>query len=69
MRRWYYKDGNGIFLSLALQELFLDVKKDLIKFTDATTETLRDKFSVLRTELKNDIKVYGPGEKDVEVGM
>jgi hypothetical protein len=69
LRRGYYKDGNGIFLSLASQERFLAVKKDFIKFTDATPDTLRDKFSALRTELKNDITVYGPGEKDVEVGM
>jgi hypothetical protein len=69
LRRGYYKDGAGIFLSLASQERFLAVKKDFIKFTDATPDTLRDKFSALRTELKNDITVYGPGEKDVEVGM
>ncbi len=30
LRRWYDKDGNGIFLSLASQERFLAVKKDLI---------------------------------------
>jgi len=69
LKRGYDKDGNGSFLSLAAQGLFLEVKNELIKFTDATTDTLRDKFSALRTELKNDLHVSGPGEKDVEVGM
>ncbi len=55
---WYYQEGNGIFLSNKTRDLYLSAREDLIKESvsnDAITET----FSTLRTEIKNEIGIYG----------
>ncbi len=55
---WYYEKGNGIFLSNETRDLYLSAREDLLKkaiSNDDITET----FSQLRTEIKNEIGIYG----------
>lgn len=55
---WYYETGNGIFLSNNTRELYLSAREDLIKDTISNEEVTKT-FSNLRTEIKNEIGIYG----------
>lgn len=59
LRSWYYTDGNGIFLSKKSRAIFVEAKDLLKDSSDAEVETITKKLSKLRSQLKNDIGVYG----------
>jgi len=61
-RKWYYEEGNGIFLSKESRGILVQAKQslsntDTIKFAEVI-KTL----SQLRSQLKNDLGVYGKEE-------
>ena len=58
LRGWYYTTGNGIFLSKESRALLVEAKKSLL---DAKTPSsaIRERLSTLRSQMKNDIGVYG----------
>ncbi|MEM7208867.1 MAG: hypothetical protein AAF434_13675 [Pseudomonadota bacterium] len=55
---WYYESGNGIFLSNNTRELYLDSRESLIN-DNVSDEEITRIFSSLRTEIKNEIGIYG----------
>ena len=55
---WYYQEGNGIFLSNKTRDLYLSAREDLIK-ESVSNEAITETFSTLRTEIKNEIGIYG----------
>lgn len=57
-RAWYYEKGNGIFLSVESRGLLVEAKQYLLD-TAIPTSQIRAKLSALRSQLKNDIGVYG----------
>lgn len=58
LRAWYYETGNGIFLSRESRALLVKGKKALLDGT-AKSASIRESLSNLRSQLKNDIGVYG----------
>lgn len=56
-RRWYYENGNGIFLSSASRDLLVEAKEQLK--SGGSSGNVRRLLSRLRSQLKNDIGVYG----------
>ena len=58
LRGWYYATGNGIFLSKESRALLVKAKKSLLDAKIASG-TIRGMLSTLRSQLKNDIGVYG----------
>jgi hypothetical protein len=58
LRAWYYEGGNGIFLSLESRGLLVQAKEYLLNSEKASSE-IRKKLSELRSQMKNDIGVYG----------
>jgi hypothetical protein len=67
LRAWYYEKGNGIFLSRESRAFLVEAKKSLLDAKIAS-DAIRGTLSNLRSQLKNDIGVYGkayltsPGE-------
>lgn len=61
LREWYYKQGQGIFLSEKTRALYFDSLKTLesIVIDQKTEEYITKKFSSLRSILKNEIGIYG----------
>jgi hypothetical protein len=68
-RKWYYAFGNGLFLTWEAQDAYL-LATGLLgqKVADVPDATIRDAFSVLRTQMKVDIAVYTSQESDAQVG-
>lgn len=66
MTAWYYKLGNGIFLSLEAGSLWRQARRSLATEDD---EAIKESFKTLRTQIKLDIKVYGTEEAGTEIGM
>ena len=58
LRGWYYATGNGIFLSKESRALLVKAKKSLLD-SKIASGTIRGMLSTLRSQLKNDIGVYG----------
>lgn len=58
MTDWYYKGGNGIFLSQKAMDSWLEARRQL-EAESSTDLQVRDAFSALRAQLKNDLRVYG----------
>lgn len=67
LRHWYYQDGNGIFLSLDAGRQFLRAKDQLALSDTANFQNIQKAFSTLRTQMKSDIGVYGPGDAQVDI--
>jgi hypothetical protein len=57
-RDWYYESGNGIFMSVQSRKLLVDAKKHLLNF-QIKSVPIRTELSNLRSQMKNDIGVYG----------
>jgi hypothetical protein len=68
LQTWYYQDGGAIFLSLKAADLFIKAKDSLLE-PGVSSHDLRERFSSLRTELKIDVGVYGPDDRDVQIGV
>ena len=68
-RTWYYRAGNGLLLSWEAQDTYL-LATGLLrrKVDDVPDATVRDAFSVLRTQMKIDIAVYTSEEGAAQVG-
>ncbi len=68
LRQWFYKNGNGIFLSIKAADAFLKARKIL---TDKLTtfEEVHKAFSRVRTQLKIDLGVYSPDEAKYQIGI
>jgi hypothetical protein len=64
---WYYEEGNGLFLSLEGGRLFRVARSHLLN-ERSTSDTIREAFSSLRTQMKLDLKVYGEADKEVDLG-
>ena len=58
LRDWYYKDGSGLFLSAESRALLVEAKDLLVK-SKGTSADIRKKLSHLRSQMKNDVGVYG----------
>ena len=59
LKAWYYDDGNGVFLSAESQRRFLAARKLLRHEVEPSTDdAVRLAFSDLRSQLKDDLKVY-----------
>ncbi|MEJ2395451.1 MAG: hypothetical protein P8045_08325 [Candidatus Thiodiazotropha sp.] len=56
--KWYYETGNGIFLSNETRKLYLDSRESLLD-ENVSDEDITRIFSRLRTEIKNEIGIYG----------
>jgi hypothetical protein len=66
---WYYQDGNGIVLSLAAGDLFLKAKDLLLADPHQVPDkTLREAFSAVRTQMKEDLSVYDEISASVKIG-
>lgn len=65
MTDWYYKTGNGIFLSLEAGKLWRQARRSLSTDDNEATKKV---FSTLRTQIKIDIRVYGLEEAETEIG-
>ncbi|HEV7747168.1 MAG TPA: hypothetical protein VGO56_19390 [Pyrinomonadaceae bacterium] len=61
LRKWYYKDGNGIFLSHEAATSYLKAR-DCLKKEGAKFEDIRADFSSLRTQMKEDMRIYNSEE-------
>ena len=61
LREWYYENGNGLFLTGELRDLYLNARKSLEKSSSEpeSEKEITDLFTKLRTELKNEIGIYG----------
>ena len=57
LRDWYYDSGNGIFLSKESRKLLVEAKGLLLRGGSAAD--IREKLSQLRSQMKNDVGVYG----------
>jgi hypothetical protein len=62
LRDWYYQKGNGIFLTNELRETYLAARKSLVIDTSETEQNITKLFSKLRTDLKNEVGIYGSYE-------
>ena len=58
LRAWYYEAGNGIFLSVESRALLVEAKQYLLDVAIPASK-IRAKLSALRSQMKNDIGVYG----------
>jgi hypothetical protein len=67
LKQWYYDSGGAMVLSLNAADLFLKAQKSLLK-PEITSEEIVTIFSGLRTELKIDLGVYRPAERNVQIG-
>jgi len=63
---WYYASGNGLLLSGDALRAFLDARKTL-RDPSATTDSVKETMSALRTELKIDLGTRHPDERRVEL--
>jgi hypothetical protein len=61
LRTWYYIDGNGIFLSHAATTCYLEALACLRKEGEET-KIINDAFSDLRTQMKEDMRIYNSEE-------
>lgn len=69
LRKWYYAFGNGLLLTWEAEDAYLFATGLLgQKVADVPDATVRDAFSVLRTQMKVDIAVYTSEESDAQVG-
>ncbi len=61
LKNWYYINGNGLYLTNELRNIYLQARDSLrARSTDASSEEeITQKFSTLRTELKNELGIYG----------
>ena len=61
LRRWYYEKGNGLYLTNDLRNIYLNARKSLEERSTnpASEEEITKIFTKLRTELKNEIGIYG----------
>jgi hypothetical protein len=67
LRTWYYKDGNGIFLSHAAITSYRTALECLMKEGEQTI-VIKDAFSSLRTQLKEDMRIYNSEEAKAPTG-
>ena len=58
LREWYYDSGNGIFLSSATRDLYLDAREKL-RSEEISDDQITAVFSNLRSEIKSEIGIYG----------
>jgi hypothetical protein len=58
LRTWYYSNGNGIFLSAESRALLVEAKKHLLD-SNKPMKDIRGTLSKLRSQMKNDVGVYG----------
>ncbi len=66
---WYYDDGNGVFLSAESQKRFLAARKLLRgEVEPSTDDAVRDAFSDLRSQLKDDLRVYQGRDRSKKLG-
>jgi len=66
-RDWYYRFGNGLFLTWEAQDAYV-LATQLLSQNDVPDATVRDAFSVLRTRMKIDITVYTTDEGAAQAG-
>jgi len=59
LRTWYYTDGNGIFLSHAATTRYLEAVASL---KGEETKKIKAAFSDLRTQMKEDMRIYNSEE-------
>ena len=59
LRAWYYKQGNGVFLTNEIRDTYLAARKCWKSDNDESEEEITKSFSRLRTDLKNEIGIYG----------
>ena len=61
LREWYYVKGNGLYLTNELRNIYLQARDSLkARSTDALSEEeITQRFSNLRTKLKNELGIYG----------
>ena len=61
LREWYYDNGNGLYLTNELRNTYRKARESLeARSTDSLSEdNITKKFSTLRTELKNELGIYG----------
>ena len=63
---WFYADGAGLLLSGRALDQFQRVLREVAS-SDATDADIRTEFSKLRTDLKIDLGVRQPGEREVPI--
>jgi hypothetical protein len=66
LRDWFYKCGGGLLLSGRAFDQFQRVSRELAS-SHATDADIRMEFSKLRTDLKIDLGVRQPGEREVPI--
>lgn len=62
LSQWYYKDGAAMFLSFKASKLYGEAREVLREDSTASFKEIQQTFSSLRTQLKNDLKIYSEGE-------
>jgi len=69
LRKWYYDYGSGLFLTWEAQDAYV-LATGLLrqKVAEVPDATVRDAFSLLRTQMKIDIAVYTTEEAAAPVG-
>ena len=61
---WYYKDGAAMFLSHNAFTAYAKARKTIKEDSKPYFRVLQNAFSALRTELKNNLKIYVEEEKN-----
>ena len=64
LRAWYYENGNGLFLTNNLRKTYLAARKALEGESPESEDKISKVFSKLRTDLKNEIGIYGYFEEE-----
>ena len=67
LTKWYYAQGNALYLSLDAADLFLRGLPLLDDESNSKSDVIRSTFSALRTQLKVDIGVYSLKDATVQI--
>ena len=61
LRDWYFENGNGLYLTTDLRDVYLNARESLkmISTDSKSEEEITKRFTKLRTDLKNEIGIYG----------
>ena len=68
-RKWYYEQGNGLFLTWFAMDAYFLATQALHQERDRVPdEDVRKAFSQLQTQMKIDLAVYTIGEAGAQIG-
>jgi hypothetical protein len=69
LKKWYYENGNGLFLTWAAMDAYYLATKALGEEKDKIPDDfVRDAFSGLRTQMKVDMAIYTTNEAARQIG-